>query len=147
MKRSYLLLLGAVSGAIVTAVGCGGINVGADGLFDGPLAGTSSASSSSGGGSGGEGGQHAEAQVEKVMEESGASREEALAAIQKAQGGYAAIRAKELQRLKDRMYAEACAAFDESHKADFGTLEEQGPECGFRGEFRSTLRMILYADD
>ncbi len=101
----------------------------------------------SGGGGGGEGGQHAEAQIEQVMEKSGASREEALAAIQKAQGDYGAIRAKELKKLKDRMYAEGCAAFDAKHKGEFGPLEKQGPDYGFRGEFRTQYRMILYADD
>lgn len=101
----------------------------------------------SGGGSGSEGGQHAEAQIEQVMEKTGASREEALAAIQKEQGDYGTIRARELRKIKDRMYAEACAAFDDARKGEFGPYENTGPEGGFRGEFRSQYRMILYADD
>lgn len=101
------------------------------------------------GGSGGgdEGSQHAEAQIAQLMKQTNATREEVVAAITKAQGGWAAIRARELQRIKDHMYAQACQAFDEGHKADFGIIERQGPDWGYRGSFRKMLRMILYADD
>ncbi|MBC7942169.1 MAG: hypothetical protein H7Z19_20845, partial [Chitinophagaceae bacterium] len=96
---------------------------------------------------GGSGDASAEAQLAQIMEKSHATREEAIAAVVKAQGTYAAIRARELQRIKDAMFARACAAFDEGHKADFGILERQGPDWGFRGSYRKRLRMILFADD
>jgi hypothetical protein len=101
------------------------------------------------GGSGGsdEGSQHAEAQIAQIMKQSKATREQVIEAIVKAQGGSGPIRARELQRLKDQMYAEACRAFDEGHKDDFGIIERQGPDWGYRGSFRKTLRIILYADD
>ena len=95
----------------------------------------------------GGGGASAEAQLAQIMEKSHASREEAIAAVVKAQGNYAAIRGRELQRIKDAMFARACAAFDEGHKGDFTFLEKQGPDWGFRGAYRSRLRMILFADD
>ena len=100
---------------------------------------------SSGGGD--EGTQHAEAQIAQIMKQTNATREQVIEAIKKAQGGSGAIRARELQRLKDQMYAEACRVFDEGHKADFGIIERQGPDWGYRGSFRKTLRILLYADD
>ena len=94
-----------------------------------------------------EGSQHAESQIAQIMAQLHATREEVVEAVKKAQGGYAAIRGKELQRLKDTMYAQACSSFDEGHKEDFGFIERQGPDWGYRGSFRSMLRLILYADD
>ena len=101
------------------------------------------------GGSGGgdEGTQHAESQIAQMMKQTNATREEVIDAVTKAQGGWAAIRARELQRLKDQMYAQACQNFDDGHKDDFGIIERQGPDWGYRGSFRKTLRIVLYADD
>ena len=82
-----------------------------------------------------------------MMKQTNATREEVIDAVTKAQGGWAAIRARELQRLKDQMYAQACQNFDDGHKDDFGIIERQGPDWGYRGSFRKTLRIVLYADD
>ena len=100
------------------------------------------------GGSGsGEGGQEAEAQIADMMRKANATREQAIEAIDKAQGNYSTILARELGRLKDKMYAAACQAFDDGHKSEFGLLERQGPDWGYRGSFRKMLHLILYADD
>lgn len=101
-----------------------------------------------GGKSGGsdEGASNAEAQLKKIMDDTGASREEVQEAIRKAHGGYEGVRAKELQRIKELMYAEACRNFDEGHKDEFGFLENRGPDWGFRGSFRKTLRIVLMGD-
>ena len=62
-------------------------------------------------------------------------------------GGFQAIRDSQLNRLKDELYDEACRTFDDAHKKDFGVLEKQGETWGFRGSFRSMLRLILCSDD
>lgn len=101
-----------------------------------------------GGKSGGsdEGAANAEAQLKQLMDEHGATREEVQEAIRKALGGYEGVKSRELQRIKELMYAEACRNFDEGHKDEFGWLENRGPEWGFRGSFRKTLRIVLFGD-
>jgi len=98
-------------------------------------------------GGGDEGAQHAEAQIAQLMDQTHGTREEVIAAVTQAQGGWQAIRERELQKLKDRMYAQACEAFDEGHKGEFTLLERIGPDYGFRGSFRQMLRLVLYSDD
>ncbi|MBL0147449.1 MAG: hypothetical protein IPP87_01405 [Ideonella sp.] len=102
-----------------------------------------------GGKSGGsdEGAQSANAQLAQIMDKTGATREQVQEAIRKAQGGYEAVRGKEIQRIKELMYAEACSNFDEGHKSEFGFLENRGPDWGFRGSFRKTLRIVLFGGD
>ena len=95
---------------------------------------------------GGSGDANAEAQIAQIMDKSKATREEVIAAVVKAQGSYAAIRERELQRLKDQMFATACAAFDKGHQP-FSFPESRGPDWGYRASFRKMLKLILYADD
>jgi hypothetical protein len=97
------------------------------------------------GGSGsGEGAKEAESQIAEMMRKANASREQAVEAIEKAQGGFGDLRTRELKRLKDKLYAAACTAFDEGHKDAFGFLENRGETWGFRGSFRKMLSLILY---
>jgi|GEM_PF-1136802 len=98
-------------------------------------------------GGGDEGAQNAEAQIAQLMDQTHGTREQVIEAITQAQGGWQAIRERELQKLKDRMYAQACQSFDEGHKDEFTFLERQGPDWGFRGSFRQRLRLLLYSDD
>lgn len=98
-------------------------------------------------GGGDEGASNANAQLQKIMDDTGATREEVQEAIRKAHGGYDGVRAKELQRIKELMYAEACRNFDESHKNEFGFLENRGPDWGFRGSYRKMLRIVLFGGE
>lgn len=97
--------------------------------------------------SGDEGAQAAEGEINRIMSETHATREQVIEAVKQAQGGYQAIRDAQLKRLKDKIYDDACRTFDEAHKKDFGFLERQGETWGFRGSYRKMLRLILYADD
>jgi hypothetical protein len=97
--------------------------------------------------SGDEGGQLAETEINRLMTQTHASRQQVTDAISRAQGGYQKIRDSQLERLRDKLYEDACRIFDESHKNDFGILENRGETWGFRGSFRKMLRMVLYSDD
>ena len=100
------------------------------------------------GGSGkGEGAADAEAQIAKIVADTGAPREMVCAMVREQQGGYAGVREKNLKRIKDKLYAEACTTFDESHKEDFSLIDEIGEDWGQRGVFRTNLRIVLFADD
>jgi hypothetical protein len=91
-----------------------------------------------------EGSAEADAQIQGTMTSTGASREMVVAAATQEQGGYAAIYAKNLKRIKDKLYAEGCVQYDKQSEPDWGFIEEIGPEWGMRGVFRTTFRMILY---
>jgi hypothetical protein len=91
-----------------------------------------------------EGSAEAEAQIQATMASTHGSREMVIAAATQEQGGYAAIYEKNLKRIKDKLYAEGCAKYDEQSKPDWGFIEELGPDWGMRGVFRSTFRIVLY---
>ncbi|HYN48882.1 MAG TPA: hypothetical protein VER83_08450 [Candidatus Nanopelagicales bacterium] len=93
-----------------------------------------------------EGSVEAEAQIQAAMASTSATREMVVAAATQAQGGYAAIYEKNLKRIKDKLYAEGCARYDEQSRPDWGFIEEIGPEWGMRGVFRSTFRIVLLGD-
>ena len=95
----------------------------------------------------GEGAADAEAQLAQIMKETGAPKEMVIASVTQQQGGYGAIREKNLKRIKDKLYEEACRTFDESHQKDFSLIDEIGEDWGQRGVFRDNLRIVLYADD
>jgi hypothetical protein len=91
-----------------------------------------------------EGSVEAEAQIHGVMASTGASREIVVAAATQEQGGYGAIYEKNLTRIKEKLYAEGCARYDEQSKADWGYIEDIGPEWGMRGVYRKYFRMVLF---
>jgi len=100
------------------------------------------------GGSGkGDGAAEAEAQLAKIVQDTGAPKEMVTAMVREQQGGYAGVREKNLKRIKDKLYADACTTFDESHKEDFSLIDEIGEDWGQRGVFRTNLRIVLFADD
>ena len=93
-----------------------------------------------------EGSAEAEAQIQAAMASTHASREMVVAAATQEQGGYQAIYDKNLKRIKERIYADLCAKWDDQSKPDWGWLEEMGPDWGMRGVFRSTFRIVLFGD-
>ncbi|MDA8237054.1 MAG: hypothetical protein M0T75_04060 [Chloroflexi bacterium] len=93
-----------------------------------------------------EGSAEAEAQIQAAMASTHASREMVVAAATQEQGGYQAIHDKNLKRIKDRIYADLVAKWEEQSKPDWGWLEELGPDWGMRGVFRSTFRIVLYGE-
>ena len=88
----------------------------------------------------------AEAQIQAAMASTSAPREMVVAAATQEQGGHSAIYEKNLKRIKDKLYAEGCAKYDEQSKPDWGFIEEIGPEWGMRGVFRNTFRIVLLGD-
>jgi len=96
---------------------------------------------------GDEGGQLADAEINRIMAQTHATRQQVTDAASRALGGYQKIRDTQLERLRDKLYEDACRIFDESHKSDFGFIEKQGETWGFRGSYRKTLRLILYSDN
>jgi hypothetical protein len=97
---------------------------------------------------GDEGGQLADAEINRIMGQTHATRQQVTDAASRALGGYQRIRDTQLERLKrDKLYDDACRIFDESHKSDFGVIEKQGETWGFRGSYRKMLRLILYSDN
>lgn len=97
-----------------------------------------------GGGGSDPGSAEAEGQLVSIAATTHGTREMVLATVAKEQGGYDAIYRKNLDRICERMYAEACKAFDESHKEDVGLVEDIGEDWGMRGTFRKTLRIVLF---
>ena len=91
-----------------------------------------------------EGSAEAEAQIQATMASTRATREMVVAAATQEQGGYGAIYAKNLKRIKEKLYAEGCARYDEQSKEDWGFIEDFGPDWGMRGVFRSTFRIVLF---
>ena len=96
-----------------------------------------------GGSAEGEGGAEAERQIQEAMQKTNASRT-MLVEKAKADRGYQALYKQGLDIICDRLYAEAVQVFDESHRKDFGLIEEIGETWGMRGVFRTNLRIILY---
>lgn len=94
----------------------------------------------------GPGAQEAETQISNIMTRTGASREQVIEALIKEQGGHNAIYEKNLKCIKDKLFADAVAAFDASHKDDFGIIESLGEEWGMRGVYRRILRTVLYPE-
>ena len=94
---------------------------------------------------GDEGSLEADAQINATMASTQATREMVIAAATKEQGGYAAIYEKNLKRIKQTIYEEACRTYDEAHRESWGFIEELGPSWGFRGVYRKYLGIILFA--
>lgn len=91
-----------------------------------------------------EGSAEADAQIQATMASTRATREMVVAAATQEQGGYSAIYEKNLKRIKEKLYAEGCARYDEQSKPDWGFIEDIGPDWGMRGVFRSTFRIVLF---
>ena len=61
--------------------------------------------------------------------------------------GYGSISWKEWSAILDLLDNKAVENFEQSDQSNFGLLEKLGPTWGMRGQYRKTLRLILYSDD
>ncbi len=93
-----------------------------------------------------EGSAEAEAQIQAAMTATNATREMVVAAATQEQGGYEAIYAKNLKRIKERIYADLVAKWFAANEENFGYLESLGDDWGQKGVFKSTLRIVLFGD-
>jgi hypothetical protein len=91
----------------------------------------------------GPGSAAAERQIEEISERTNAAPERVVAAIVAAQGGYAAIYERSLDRLREALFAEASAALDPAVRV--GWIEDLGGEWSPEGNARERLRASLFA--
>lgn len=95
----------------------------------------------------GEGGRTAESKLTAWMLANNDTRDMAVKAAMKSNGGYQGIYQKILKESKDNYYSKAFDTFSEKYKEQFGLVEAIGDDWGMKGVFKKDLRMILYADD
>ena len=96
---------------------------------------------------GSEGGAAAENMLTIWSVANNGTREQAVAAAKKSNGGYGAVYSAILKSAKDKYYPAAVANFNSKFADQFGIVESFGDDWGMKGTFQKDLRMILYADD